>query len=95
MVVLPELENAIADKNVLALHIRESLKEVDELLKSLKNKSVEKLKEVEHKMASIRIELDSVSNALNTNKCTVKKIVHVPMGYETYCDFRQSWSITN
>jgi len=64
MVVLPELENAIADKNVLALHIRESLKEVDELLKSLKNKSVEKLKEVEHKMASIRIELDSVSYAL-------------------------------
>lgn len=50
---------------MLALHIRESLKEIDELLKSLKNKNVEKLKEVEHKMASIRIELDSVSNKIN------------------------------
>jgi len=95
IVVLPELENAIADKNVLALHIRESLKEVDELLKSLKNKSVEKLKEVEHKMASIRIELDSVSNELSINKYTALILLCVPLSYETYCDFRQSWSITN
>jgi len=79
MVVLPELENAIADKNVLALHIRESLKEVDELLKSLKNKSVEKLKEVDQKMASIRIELESVNNVLNTIKYTAKNILHVPL----------------
>jgi len=65
IVVVPELENAMADKNVLAMHIRESLKEVDELLKNLKNKSVEKLKEVEHKIASIRLELDSVSYTMN------------------------------
>jgi len=75
IVVLPELENAIADKNVLAVHIRESLKEVDELLKSLKNKNVEKLKEVEHKIASIRIELDSVSNKLNSYKFTAYKLL--------------------
>lgn len=60
---------------MLALHIRESLKEIDELLKSLKNKNVEKLKEVEHKMASIRIELDSVSNKLNKNKVTGNKLL--------------------
>lgn len=60
MVVLPELENAIADKNVLAIHVRESLKEVDELLKCLKNKITEKVKEMEHKAISIQIELESV-----------------------------------
>lgn len=49
------------------MHIRESLKEVDELLKSLKTKNVEKLKEAEHKIASIRIELDSVSYKFNEN----------------------------
>jgi len=54
------------------------LKEVDELLKSLKNKNVEKLKEVEHKMASIRIELDSVSYKFNENKYTANNFVCVP-----------------
>lgn len=62
IVALPELENAIADKNVLAMHVRESLKEVDEILKCLKNKNVEKLKAVEQKAASIKIELESVNN---------------------------------
>lgn len=60
-VVLPELENVIADKNVLAMNVRESLKEIDELLKNLKNKITEKLKAVEHEAASIQIELDSVN----------------------------------
>lgn len=62
IVALPELENAIADKNVLAIHVRESLKEVDELLKGLKNKSSEKLKAMEQKTASIQLELESVNN---------------------------------
>lgn len=61
-VVLPELENLIADKNVLAVHVRESLKEIDELLKGLKNKIVEKLKAVEQKAASLQIELESVND---------------------------------
>ncbi|XP_027853547.2 kinetochore protein NDC80 homolog [Aphis gossypii] len=74
IVVLPELENAIADKNVLAVHIRESLKEVDELLKTLKNKNVEKLKEVEHKIASIRIELDSAELEYNKLKKIAEKL---------------------
>lgn len=60
-VIIPELKNAIADKNVLTLHVRESLKEVDELLKSLKNKSAEKLKEMEQKVASMKTELESVN----------------------------------
>lgn len=62
IVALPELENAIADKNVLAMHVRESLKEIDELLKCLKNKNAEKLKAVEQKAASTKIELESVNN---------------------------------
>lgn len=61
IVALPELENAMADKNVLAVHVRESLKEVDELLKSLKNKSAEKLKVMEQKTASLQLELESVN----------------------------------
>lgn len=60
--VLAELENAIADKNVLAVHVRESLKEVDEMLKCLKNKIAGKLKEVEQKAASGQIELETVNN---------------------------------
>jgi len=59
-VVLPELENAIADKNVLAPHVRESLKVVDEILKSLKNKKADELKAMEHKLVSLQKELDSV-----------------------------------
>lgn len=76
IVVLPELENAITEKNVLVMHIRESLKKIDELLKCLKDKNVKKLKEVEQKFSSIKIEVDSVSKAqkkiLSTNKllCT-------------------------
>lgn len=61
MVVLPELENAIADKNVLAIHVRESLKEIDELLKSLKNKNVEKLKALEQKATSVQVDLEMVN----------------------------------
>jgi len=61
IVALPELENAIADKNVLAMHVRESLKEINEILKSLKNKNSEKLKTLEQKSASIKMELESVS----------------------------------
>ncbi|XP_015376348.1 PREDICTED: kinetochore protein NDC80 homolog [Diuraphis noxia] len=90
IVVLPELENAIADKNVLALHIRESLKEVDELLKSLKTKNVEKLKEVEHKMASIQIELDSAE--LEYNK--LKKIAE-KLGPERDADKKRLLEITD
>jgi fructose-specific phosphotransferase system component IIB len=59
---LPELQNAIADKNVLAIHVREHLKEVDEILKNLKNKNSEKLKAEEQKLASIQMELESVNN---------------------------------
>lgn len=59
--VLPELENAIADKNILTIHVRESLKEVDTLLKCLKNKIADKLKAVEQKAAFIQLELESVS----------------------------------
>jgi len=62
IVVLPELENAVADKNVLALHVRESLNEVDELLKRLKNKVAEKLKGVEHKAISVQKEFESVND---------------------------------
>lgn len=62
MVVLSELENAIADKNVLALHVRESLKEVDKLLKSLKNQNADKLKAAEQKEAFIQLELESVND---------------------------------
>lgn len=65
MVVLPELENAIADKNVLAMHVRDSLKGIDELLKCLKNKIAEKLKGVEHKAVSTQTELESVNNKYN------------------------------
>jgi len=43
------------------MHIRESLKKIDELLKCLKDKNVKKLKEVEQKFASMKIEVDSVS----------------------------------
>lgn len=60
--VLSELENAIADKNVLTIHVRESLKEVDTLLKSLKNKIAEKLKAAEQKAAFIQLELESVND---------------------------------
>lgn len=59
---MPELENAIADKNVLAMHVRDSLKEVDEILKRLKNKNSEKLKAEEQKLASVQMELESVNN---------------------------------
>jgi len=59
-VVLPELENALADKNVLAPHVRESLKVVDENLKSLKNKKADKLNTMERKLVSLQKELDSV-----------------------------------
>lgn len=62
IVVLPELENAIADKNVLAPHVKESLKDVDELLKSLKNKKGELLKITEQKAATIQKELDLVND---------------------------------
>lgn len=61
IVVLPELENAIADKNVLAMYVRDSLKEIDDLLKNLKNKTAEKLKALEQKAASTQLELDSVN----------------------------------
>lgn len=62
IVVLPELENAIADKNVLAPHVKESLKDVDELLKSLKYKKAEQLKITEQKAATIQKELDLVND---------------------------------
>lgn len=62
IVALPELENAMADKNILAMHVRESLKEVDELLKCLKKKNAEKLKAVEQNAASIKMDLESVNN---------------------------------
>lgn len=62
IVVLPELENAIADKNVLAPHVKETLKDVDELLKCLKNKKGELLKITEQKAATIQKELDLVND---------------------------------
>lgn len=62
IVVLPELESAIADKNVLAPHVKESLKDVDEILKSLKNKKAEQLKITEQKAATIQKELDLVND---------------------------------
>lgn len=60
IIVLPELESLVADKNVLAAHVRESLKEVDKHLSCLKSKITEKLKAVEQKATSLQIELDSV-----------------------------------
>lgn len=74
IVVLPELENAIADKNVLAPHVKESLKEVDELLKSLKNKKVEQLKITEQKAATIQKELDLAMLELNNLKRLAEKL---------------------
>lgn len=65
IVAIPELENAIADKNVLAIYVRESLKEVDDLLKSLKNKKAENLIEAEQKLASMKIELETVNDKYN------------------------------
>lgn len=43
------------------MHVRDSLKEIDNLLKNLKNKSVEELKALEQKAATLQLELDSVS----------------------------------
>lgn len=65
------------------MHIRESLKEIDELLKCIKNKTIEKLKEVEQKLASIGIELDSVSNKSNKYKYTIYKLF---FAYKTYSE---------
>lgn len=79
---MPELENAIADKNVLAMHVRESLKEVDEILKCLKNKNSEKLKAEEQKLASVQMELESVNNKKNHKNNVIKM----------YCIIRQRWS---
>ncbi|XP_025204202.1 kinetochore protein NDC80 homolog [Melanaphis sacchari] len=73
IVVLPELENAITDKNILAIYTRESLKKVDELLKSLKNKNVQRLKEVEQKNASIQINVDLAQLEYNKLKLIVEK----------------------
>lgn len=61
IVALPELANAVADKNVLAVHVRESLKEVDELLKSLKNQCTEKVKAMEQNAATTQMDSESVS----------------------------------
>ncbi|KAE9545165.1 hypothetical protein AGLY_000708 [Aphis glycines] len=74
IVVLPELENAITDKNVLVMHIRESLKKIDELLKCLKDKNVKKLKEVEQKFASMKIEVDSAQLEYNKLKILAEKL---------------------
>ncbi|XP_050522455.1 kinetochore protein NDC80 homolog isoform X2 [Daktulosphaira vitifoliae] len=75
MVALPELENAIADKNVLVLHVRESLKEVDEILKNLKNKNSERLKDIEQKLASVKIELESVVLEYNNLKRVIERLL--------------------
>lgn len=61
-VMLPELENAIVDKNVLYIAIRESLKKVDELLKCLKINKTEKLKTVQQNTAMKKAELESVND---------------------------------
>ncbi|VVC40485.1 Kinetochore protein Ndc80 [Cinara cedri] len=74
MVVLPELENAIADKNVLTIHVRESLKEVDKLLKCLKNQNAEKLKAAEQKEAFIQLEIESAKLEYNNMKRTAESL---------------------
>lgn len=61
-VMLPELENAMVDKNVLYIAIRESLKKVDELLKCLKINKTEKLKAVQQNTAMKKAELESVND---------------------------------
>ncbi|XP_050440455.1 kinetochore protein NDC80 homolog [Adelges cooleyi] len=75
MVVLPELENAIADKNVLVFHVRESLKEVDEILKSLKNKISERYKAIEQKSKAVNIELETVQIEHKNITKTLEKLL--------------------
>lgn len=62
IVSLPELEEAISDKNVLVPAVRESLKQVDNLLRGLKSVKSDELKTIEKKAASIKIDLESVSD---------------------------------